>query len=313
MDNKLQEEIKKLTKGIIVYDLLILLALAITFNLNKQMVLGLVFGTLIAILNLKLLAITINKTVSMPSTKAQSEKKGGIRMSQAKWVWFFGNFKLSETVVVSWIIIAALAIISFLLTRNLKKVPTSKVQIFLEFAIGGLDKMVKNTMGEKTVKRMPNIVPYIGSLFFFFACSNLIGLLGFRSPTTDLDTTLAWAMITFCMIYYAGVKFHGLKYFKGLLEPIPFLLPLNIIGEVAKPISLSFRPFGNILGGAVIMALLYRFLGWLSTLIPGVSIPIGQLVIPVPLHLYFDLFAGVLQAFIFIMLTMVFVGNAAEE
>ena len=96
-------------------------------------------------------------------------------MSQAKWVWFFGNFKLSETVVVSWIIIAALAIISFLLTRNLKKVPTSKVQIFLEFAIGGLDKMVKNTMGEKTVKRMPNIVPYIGSLFLFFACSNLIG------------------------------------------------------------------------------------------------------------------------------------------
>ena len=180
-------------------------------------------------------------------------------------------------------------------------------------AIGGLDKMVKNTMGEKTVKRMPNIVPYIGSLFLFFACSNLIGLLGFRSPTTDLDTTLAWAMITFCMIYYAGVKFHGLKYFKGLLEPIPFLLPLNIIGEVAKPISLSFRPFGNILGGAVIMALLYRFLGWLSTLIPGVSIPIGQLVIPVPLHLYFDLFAGLLQAFIFIMLTMVFVGNAAEE
>lgn len=234
-------------------------------------------------------------------------------MSKAKWVWFFGNFKLSETVVVSWIIIAALAIISLLLTRNLKKVPTSKVQIFLEFAIGGLDKMVKNTMGEKTVKRMPNIVPYIGSLFLFFACSNLIGLLGFRSPTTDLDTTLAWAMITFCMIYYAGVKFHGLKYFKGLLEPIPFLLPLNIIGEVAKPISLSFRPFGNILGGAVIMALLYRFLGWLSTLIPGVSIPIGQLVIPVPLHLYFDLFAGLLQAFIFIMLTMVFVGNAAEE
>ena len=100
-------------------------------------------------------------------------------MSQAKWVWIFGNFKLSETVVVSWIIIAALAIISFLLTRNLKKVPTSKVQIFLEFAIGGLDKMVKNTMGEKTVKRMPNIVPYIGSLFLFFACSNLIGLLGF--------------------------------------------------------------------------------------------------------------------------------------
>lgn len=233
-------------------------------------------------------------------------------MSQAKWVIFWNNFKLSETVVTSWIIIAALAIISFLLTRNLKKVPTSKVQIFLEFAITGLVNLVTDTMGEKTVKRMPNIIPYIGSLFLFFVCSNLAGLLGFRSPTTDLDTTLAWALMTFFMIYYAGIKFHGPGYFKGLLEPIPLLLPLNIIGELAKPISLSFRPFGNILGGAVIMALLYEFLGFLSTSITGFNIPFGQLLIPVPLHLYFDLFAGVLQSFIFIMLTMVFVGNAAE-
>jgi len=190
-------------------------------------------------------------------------------MSQAKWIIFFNNFKLSETVVTSWIIIAGLALVSFLLTRNLKKVPTSKVQIFLEFAIGGLVNLVTDTMGEKTVKRMPNIIPYIGSLFLFFACSNLIGLLGLRSPTTDLDTTAAWALITFFMIYYAGVKFNGIGYFKGLLEPMPALLPLNIIGELAKPISLSFRPFGNILGGAVIMSLLYSFLGYVSTLIPG--------------------------------------------
>jgi len=233
-------------------------------------------------------------------------------MSQAKWIIFFNNFKLSETVVTSWIIIAGLALVSFLLTRNLKKVPTSKVQIFLEFAIGGLVNLVTDTMGEKTVKRMPNIIPYIGSLFLFFACSNLIGLLGLRSPTTDLDTTAAWALITFFMIYYAGVKFNGIGYFKGLLEPMPALLPLNIIGELAKPISLSFRPFGNILGGAVIMSLLYSFLGYVSTLIPGLAIPFGQLLIPVPLHLYFDLFAGLLQSFIFIMLTMVFVGIAAE-
>ncbi|MDK2564797.1 F0F1 ATP synthase subunit A [Romboutsia sedimentorum] len=232
-------------------------------------------------------------------------------MSQAKWVIFFNNFKLSDTVVTSWIIIAALALVSFLLTRNLKKVPTSKVQVFLEFAIGGLANFVTDTMGEKTLKRMPNMIPYIGSLFLFFACSNLIGLLGFRSPTTDLDTTLAWALITFFMIYYAGVKFNGFGFFKGLLEPIPFLLPLNLIGELAKPISLSFRPFGNILGGSVIMKLLYDFLGYVSTLIPGISIPVGQLLIPVPLHLYFDIFAGLLQSFIFIMLTMVFVGNAA--
>ena len=234
-------------------------------------------------------------------------------MSQARWIAIIGNFKISETVIVSWFIIAALALVSFFLTRNLKKVPTTKRQVFLEYAVGVLYDMVNNTMGEKVVKRMPNIVPYIGSLFLFFACSNLIGLLGFRSPTTDIDTTLAWALITFFMIYFTGIKFNGLAYFKGLLEPLPFLLPLNIIGEIAKPISLTFRPFGNILGGAVIMALIYQFLGWLSSLIQGIgTIPIGQLVIPVPLHLYFDLFAGLLQSFIFIMLTMVFVSNAAE-
>ena len=234
-------------------------------------------------------------------------------MSQARWIAIIGNLKISETVIVSWLIIAALALVSFFLTRNLKKVPTTKRQIFLEYAVGILYDMVNNTMGEKVVKKMPNLVPYIGSLFLFFACSNLIGLLGFRSPTTDIDTTLAWALITFFMIYFTGIKFNGLAYFKGLLEPLPFLLPLNIIGEIAKPISLTFRPFGNILGGAVIMALIYQFLGWLSSLIPGIgTIPIGQLVIPVPLHLYFDLFAGLLQSFIFIMLTMVFVSNAAE-
>lgn len=233
-------------------------------------------------------------------------------MRYAQWVLYIGDFRISETVIVSWLIIAALAITSYFLTRNLKKVPTSKTQILLEYAVTTLVKLVTDTMGERAVKRMPNMIPYIGSLFLFFACSNLIGLLGFRSPTTDIDTTLAWALITFFMIYYAGIKASGLSYFKGLLEPIPVLLPLNIIGEFAKPISLTFRPFGNILGGAVIMALLYQFLGWLSTLIPGVTIPFGQLIIPVPLHLYFDLFAGVLQSFIFIMLTMVFVGSAAD-
>ena len=83
-------------------------------------------------------------------------------------------------------IIAALALVSYLLTRNLKKVPTSKVQLFLEFVVKLLDNMVKETMGTHAVKKLPFIVPYIGSLFLFFACSNLIGLLGFRSPTIDL-------------------------------------------------------------------------------------------------------------------------------
>ncbi|MBC5998047.1 ATP synthase F0 subunit A [Romboutsia ilealis] len=232
-------------------------------------------------------------------------------MSYARWLQL-GSFRVSTTVTTSWLIIAVLAIVSYFLTRNLKKVPTSKVQIFLEYAVITLKNLVTSTMGEKAVKQMPNMVPYIGSLFVFFVCSNLIGLLGFRSPTTDLDTTLAFSLITVFLIYYGGIKDKGLSYLKGFLDPIPLMLPMNIVSEVARPISLSFRPFGNILGGAVIMSLIYQFLGWLSTLVPGVTIPFAQLAIPVPLHLYFDLFAGVLQSFIFVMLTMVFVSNATD-
>lgn len=234
-------------------------------------------------------------------------------MRYTQWIITFANgFRISETVVTSWIIMAGIIIAAFLLTRNLKPVPTSKVQIMLEYAIVTLRNLVRSNMGQSVDKKMPNMLPYLGTLLLFFTCSNLIGLLGFKSPTTDVDTTLAWALITVFLMYYQGMKSHGVGYWKGLLEPVPFLLPLNIVGEVARPISLTFRPFGNILGGTVIMGLLYQLLAFISSLIPNVSIPFLQLVIPVPLHLYFDLFAGCLQAFIFIMLTMVFVSNAAE-
>ena len=231
-------------------------------------------------------------------------------MKYAQWIITFANgFKISETIVTSWIIMLGLIIAAFILTRDLKPVPTT---IMLEYAVSTLRDLVRSNMGENVEKKMPNMLPYIGSLFLFFVCSNLIGLLGFKSPTTDVDTTLAWALITVFLIYYQGMKAKGLKYWKGLLEPVPLLLPLNIVSEFATPISLTFRPFGNILGGTVIMGLLYQLLAYISTLIPNVSIPFLQLVIPVPLHLYFDLFSGCLQAFIFVMLTMVFVSNAAE-
>ena len=231
-------------------------------------------------------------------------------MKYAQWIITFANgFKISETIVTSWIIMLGLIIAAFILTRDLKPVPTTKRQIMLEYAVSTLRDLVRSNMGENVEKKMPNMLPYIGSLFLFFVCSNLIGLLGFKSPTTDVDTTLAWALITVFLIYYQGMKAKGLKYWKGLLEPVPLLLPLNIVSEFATPISLTF---GNILGGTVIMGLLYQLLAYISTLIPNVSIPFLQLVIPVPLHLYFDLFSGCLQAFIFVMLTMVFVSNAAE-
>ena len=232
--------------------------------------------------------------------------------TQARWLVYINGFKISETVIVSWIIIAGLALVSYLLTRNLKKYPESKVQIMLEFAVMKLYNLVESTMGKELIKRMPDFVPYIGSLFLFFITSNLVPLLGLRSPTVDLDTTLALSTITIILIYAVTIKYNGFKYFKGLAEPTPVILPIQVVGEIARPISLSFRPFGNIMGGTLIMGLFYQLMGYISSLIPNNAIPFAQFLIPVPLHLYFDIFAGTIQAFIFIMLTMVFIGSSVD-
>lgn len=234
-------------------------------------------------------------------------------MYQARYLLYIGKFKLSETIIDQWIIMAILIGLAIWFTRGLSYIPTRKRQLFLETAIGSLRGLIRQTMGNKFVDNAPWIIPYIGTILLFFMMSNVVTLLGLRSPTTDLDTTVAWGLITFFMIYIMGVKFNGVKYFGELLKPTPIMLPLNIIGELSRPISLSFRPFGNILGGSIIMALLYQLLGFVSELIPNVKIPFGQLLIPVPLHIYFDVFEGLLQAFIFVMLTMVFVGGTAPE
>ncbi|WP_101772518.1 F0F1 ATP synthase subunit A [Peptostreptococcus faecalis] len=234
-------------------------------------------------------------------------------MYQSRYLLYIGDLKISETIIVQWLVMLFLIVVSLILTRNLKKIPTTKRQLFLEYAIDFLRKMVRETMGDKFVNKVPGIVSYIGTIFLFFLCSNLITVFGIKSPTTDLDTTVAWGLTTFLMVYVMGVKFQGLGYFKTLIEPTPLLAPLNIIGEIARPISLSFRPFGNILGGTIIMSLFMQLLAYLSTLIPNMQVPVGMFLIPLPLNLYFDLFAGALQAFIFTMLTMVFVGSVAEE
>lgn len=124
---------------------------------------------------------------------------------------------------------------------------------------------------------------------------------------------MALAMMTFFMTHFFGCRSKGIfSYFKGFLEPFPLLLPLNIMGELANPISLSFRLFGNIIGGLIIMNLLYGALGGFTEMLLNISIPFFQVGIPAVLHVYFDLFAGLLQSFIFAMLTMVFVSMSMD-
>jgi len=131
------------------------------------------------------------------------------------------------------------------------------------------------------------------TLALFLVFSNLTGLIGIRQPTADLNTTFVLSILTALMTQYYGLKTKGLgKYIKGFFEPIPLLVPLSVIGEIAVPISLGFRLFGNMLGGLVMMGLIYHF---------------APLAVPIIPHLYLDLFAGLIQAFIFVMLTMTYI------
>ncbi|WP_249322914.1 F0F1 ATP synthase subunit A [Wansuia hejianensis] len=180
---------------------------------------------------------------------------------------------------------------------NPDDVPSGFLNV-VEMLIETINNLVRSTMGEHNMK----FAPYILTIFVLILCSNLYGLLGFTSPTSDYSVTLALALATFVIVQVTGVRSAGglFKYLKGFTEPNFLLTPLNVIGELANPVSLSFRLFGNILSGGLIMTLLYALFGYLAP------------VLAPPFHIYFDIFSGGLQAFIFTMLTMVFIGGATE-
>ncbi|AOT70078.1 F0F1 ATP synthase subunit A [Geosporobacter ferrireducens] len=219
-----------------------------------------------------------------------------------------GGILITETVTTTWIIMAVLTIFALVATRRFDKVPRG-LQNVVELLVDGIYKLTAQTMGEDKKA----FAPYIGTLMMYLVCANLAGLFGFRPPTADINTTMALALMTFFMIHFFGMKRKGIgSYLKGFLEPFPALLPINVIGEIATPISLSFRLFGNIIGGVIIMNLLYGALAALSQSVGIPNIPVFQTAIPTVFHLYFDVFAGVLQSFIFAMLTMVFVSIAMD-
>lgn len=222
---------------------------------------------------------------------------------------FLGTFQLTETVTITWLIMIALIVFSILSTKKLEKVP-KRLQLVLEILVGAVNNLTAQTMGEDK----KNFAPYMGTILLFLAIANLSGLIGLRPPTADVNTTVGLALMTFTMIHVNGVRKKGIgKYLKGFTQPFIPMLPLNIIGELATPISLGFRLFGNIIGGLIIMNLIYSALAALSSMLFGPTmLPIFQAGVPAVLHVYFDLFAGVLQSFIFTMLTMVYVSMAMD-
>ncbi len=198
-----------------------------------------------------------------------------------------------------------LALIIFAIAANIaikradpNKAPTGFLNV-VEYLVQAVDNMAIGGMGATHAGKYAN---YLGSLFAFVVLSNLSGLFGFRPPTADYGTTFALAIITFVLIHYAGFKYQKLAHITDLFKPL-LLSPINIIGEIATPISMSLRLFGNILSGTVMMGLIYGLIPKILTIAwPGV------------LHIYFDVFSGCIQAYVFVMLTMVFIsGNFNEE
>lgn len=197
-------------------------------------------------------------------------------------------------VLIVFLIISAFCIAAGHMVKHAEEIPTG-FQNVVELIVEMLDKMTEGVMGKHAV-RYRN---YIGTIFIFILFSNISGLLGLRPPTADYGVTFALAIISFTLIRYNELKYQKLSgVLKGLCDPWPIWAPINIIGNLAVPISLSLRLFANILSGTAIMALIYALLSKIAY------------VWPAALHVYFDLFSGAIQTYVFTMLTMTYIADA---
>lgn len=208
---------------------------------------------------------------------------------------FMGTTVYLTTSHVCMLIIFATIMIFALVARkkinNAQEVPTG-LQNVVEFVVEVLENFVNSAMGSHGKKYMY----YVGTLFIFVLFSNISGLFGLRPPTADFGTTFCLALITWFMIQYNNVKYNKLGAITGLFQPLPFLFPINLIGEFATPISMSLRLFGNIMAGTVMLSLFY-----------GLMPTLAKIGFPAFLHAYLDLFSGAIQAYVFAMLTMTFI------
>jgi F-type H+-transporting ATPase subunit a len=200
------------------------------------------------------------------------------------------------SILIVMLVILIFAVAARIVISHASEYPTG-FQNVVELVVEMLDNMVESSMGVHA-KKFRN---YIGSIFIFIFLSNISGLFGLRPPTADYGVTLPLGLITFALIQYNNIKYNKFGAFTDLFKPLPLLFPINLIGEIATPFSLSLRLFGNVLSGTVMMALIYSLLAKFAIGWPGI------------LHIYFDVFSGAIQTYVFCMLTMVFIYQKMPE
>ena len=206
----------------------------------------------------------------------------------------FGGIDVLESVVVTWIIMAIIMAASLLLVRGLKIRQINSRQAALESGIAFIYGFFEDLLGEDG----KDYIPYLITVVIYIGIANMIGLLGFKSPTKDLNVTASLAVMSIVLVEAAGIRKKGVKnWLKSFAEPIPMVAPINILELFIRPLSLCMRLFGNVLGAVVVMALI-------KYLIP--------LVIPLPFSFYFDIFDGIIQAYVFVFLTSLYIKEAVE-
>ena len=222
---------------------------------------------------------------------------------------------ITESQVVSCAVILFLLGLCLFLTHGLQVKAETRRQHICEMAVEAAQSFVDSNMGV----RFSGFAPFVAAIMTLSAVSSLSSLLGLYAPTSDLNIVAGWAILVFILITYYKLKGGVLNYLKSFVDPVPVLAPFNVISEVATPVSMSLRHYGNILSGSVIAALVGYALGNLTELLFGWlpfgigEIPFLRIGLPAVLSLYFDLFSSLLQAFIFAMLTMIYIQSGFNE
>lgn len=223
-----------------------------------------------------------------------SELKAMLNVDTAFTIPVFGGIEIAESVVITWVVMAVMLIFAICMTRNLKVENPGKRQMILETCVTGLQNMVRGIIGEEGKQ----YVEYLVTVIVFIGISNIIGLFGMKPPTKDLNVTGALAIMSIVLIEYAGIHAKGTKkWLHSFAEPVAIIAPLNVLEIFIRPLSLCMRLFGNVLGAFVVMELL-------KMIMPAI--------LPIPFSLYFDIFDGLIQAYVFVFLTGLFIKEAVE-
>ena len=206
----------------------------------------------------------------------------------------FGGIDVLESVAVTWIVMAVIMIVSLILVQGLKFRMIRGKQAALESGISFLYDFFEDLLG----KDGRAYIPYLITVIIYIGFSNMVGLFGFKPPTKDMNVTITLAEMSIILVEIAGVRKKGVKkWLKSFTEPVPIVTPINILELFIRPLSLCMRLFGNILGAVVVMALIKYLL---------------PVLVPLPFSFYFDIFDGIIQAYVFVFLTSLYIKEAIE-